>query len=66
VSLAALTDYLNEHAGALVDLGHVHGLAGRTRDARLAHEAALDLYRRKGNAVSAVRLERLVADHAPA
>ncbi len=66
VSLAALTDYLNEHAGALVDLGHVHGLAGRTRDARLAQEAALELYRRKGNAVSAVRLERLVAGHAPA
>jgi tetratricopeptide (TPR) repeat protein len=66
VTLAAQTDYLNEHAGALVDLAHVHGLAGRTRDARLAREAALELYRRKGNAVSAVRLERLVADHAPA
>jgi hypothetical protein len=44
----------------------VHDLAGRARDARLAREAALELYRRKGNVVCAVRLERLVADHAPA
>jgi class 3 adenylate cyclase/tetratricopeptide (TPR) repeat protein len=66
VALAAQTDYLNEHAGALADLGHVYALAGRTRDARRAREAALDLYRRKENAVSAVRLEGLVANHAPA
>jgi hypothetical protein len=66
VMLAAQTDYLNEHAAALEDLAHVHGLAGRNPDARLAREAALELYRRKGNAVCAVRLERLVADHAPA
>ncbi len=66
VALAAQTDYLNEHAGALEDLGHVHAVAGRTRDARRAREAALDLYRRKENAVSAVRLEGLVANRAPA
>jgi tetratricopeptide (TPR) repeat protein len=66
VALAASTDYLNEHAGALEDLAIVHDLAGRTGDARSAREGAAELYRRKGNVVSAVRLERLVADHAPA
>jgi class 3 adenylate cyclase/tetratricopeptide (TPR) repeat protein len=66
VALAAQTDVLNEHAGALEDLGHVHAVAGHARDARRAREAALVLYRRKENAVSTVRLERLVADHASA
>ena len=61
VALAAQTDYLNEHAGALEDLGHAHALAGHARDARRAREAALDLYRRKENTVTAVRLEGLVA-----
>jgi class 3 adenylate cyclase/tetratricopeptide (TPR) repeat protein len=66
VELAAQTDYLNEHAGALEDVAHVHEVAGRPGDARRAREQALDLFRRKGNVVSAVRLERLVANHAPA
>ena len=57
VALAATTDYLNEHAAALEDLGRVQALAGRQRDARRAGEYALALYRRKGNVVSTVRLE---------
>jgi class 3 adenylate cyclase/tetratricopeptide (TPR) repeat protein len=61
VELAARTDYLNEHAGALQDLGHVHALAGRRRDAQRARAHALALYQRKGNVVSAVGLERAAA-----
>jgi tetratricopeptide (TPR) repeat protein len=57
VALTATTDYLNEHAAALEDLGRVQALAGRQRDARRAGESALALYRRKGNVVSTVRLE---------
>jgi tetratricopeptide (TPR) repeat protein len=56
VALAASTDYLNEHAGALEDLGRIHALAGRRRDAQRARAEALELYLRKGNVVSAVQL----------
>jgi class 3 adenylate cyclase len=56
VALAASTDYLNEHAGALEDLGRIHDLAGRRRDAQRARAEALELYLRKGNVVSAVQL----------
>ncbi len=61
VVLAERTDYLNDHAGALEDLAHVHGRAGDSEGANHAREEALEIYRRKGNAVSSVRLERAIA-----
>jgi len=65
VALSETTDYLNDHAGALEDLAHVHALAGDADGAGQARQAALDAYRRKGNAVSRVRLERALAGVAP-
>ena len=61
VALAERTDYLNDHAGALEDLARVHDAVGDSEGARHAREAALDVYRRKGNAVSSVRLEQAIA-----
>ncbi len=58
VALAERTDWLNDHAGALEDLATVCNIAGHTDDARAARAEALDVYRRKGNAVCTVRLER--------
>ena len=58
VALAASTDWLNDHAGALEDLATVCDIAGHGDDAQIARAAALDVYRRKGNAVCSVRLER--------
>jgi tetratricopeptide (TPR) repeat protein len=66
VALTERTDWLNDHADALEGLGHVHELAGHPDDARAARDAALEVYRRKGNAVCAVRLERMVTSHASA
>jgi class 3 adenylate cyclase/tetratricopeptide (TPR) repeat protein len=66
VALAERTDYLNEHAGALEDLARVHDLAGRPQEAQRARDAALDVYRRKGNVVSTVRLETTVASRTSA
>jgi class 3 adenylate cyclase/tetratricopeptide (TPR) repeat protein len=53
VALAAETDMLNAHAGALIDLVEVLALAGR--DARPELEEALALYERKGNLIMAER-----------
>jgi class 3 adenylate cyclase/tetratricopeptide (TPR) repeat protein len=61
VALAERTDYLNDHAGALEDLAVVREAAGDSQEARHARESALDVYRRKGNAVSSVRLEQAIA-----
>ena len=60
VETAERTDYLNDHAAALEDLATVHDLAGNVAAARAAREAALDLYRRKGTTVCAVRLVRML------
>ena len=54
VALAAETDMLNAHAGALTDLAEVFVLAGR--DARSKLEQALALYEQKGNLVMAERV----------
>jgi tetratricopeptide (TPR) repeat protein len=62
VALAERTDYLNDHAGALEDLAHVHTSGGDPAAAQRAREAALDVYRRKGNTVSCVRLERAITN----
>jgi tetratricopeptide (TPR) repeat protein len=63
VALAARTDFLNQHADALLELAAVLAGAGRTPEARAAVGEALGLYERKGNRVAAARarwgLERL-------
>jgi tetratricopeptide (TPR) repeat protein len=57
VALTELTDCLNDRAAALEDLARVRDLAGNQIDAASARDAALELYRRKGNIASCVRLE---------
>ncbi len=66
VALIGRTDYLNEHAEALEDLACVHDVGGGADAARRARADAMALYRRKGNVVSAVRLERMVTSRASA
>ncbi len=53
VALAETTDDLNLHGDALMDLAEVLSVGGRTSEAISALEAALELYERKGNVVSA-------------
>jgi class 3 adenylate cyclase/tetratricopeptide (TPR) repeat protein len=60
VALAAETDMLNAHAGALIDLAEVLALAGQ--DARAELEQALALYERKGNLVMAERTRSRLAE----
>ena len=63
VALAERTDFLNQHADALLELAHVLTAAARVPEARAGVGAALDLYTRKGNLLAAERasqrLERL-------
>ena len=58
VALAAGTDMLNMHAGALVDLADVLALAGR--DPRPELVRALALYEQKGNLVMAERTREML------
>jgi class 3 adenylate cyclase/tetratricopeptide (TPR) repeat protein len=60
VGFMASTDYLNDHADALEDLGRVYDLCGDAEAARTARADALALFIRKGNVVSSVRLERMM------
>jgi hypothetical protein len=60
VDVAAGTDLLNFHAGALIDLAEVLRGAGRIDQAAGAAEEALGLYERKGNFVSAARARAFV------
>jgi tetratricopeptide (TPR) repeat protein len=60
VGLAAQTDYLDLHAHALKSLAEVLRLADRNEDAALAIREALDLYRRKGNAVGEAQAASLL------
>jgi len=53
VELAETTDALSLHGDALKDLAEVHFVGGRTSEAISATEAAIELYERKGNVVSA-------------
>jgi DNA-binding SARP family transcriptional activator len=57
VRLGARTDFLTVHAAALLDLGTVLRHGGRAGDADAAIEKALELFRRKGDVVSAERAE---------
>ena len=55
MALAETTDDLNLHGDALMDLAEVLSLGGRASEADPAIEAAIGLYERKGNLVSAAR-----------
>ncbi|TML13965.1 MAG: hypothetical protein E6G33_10965 [Actinobacteria bacterium] len=55
VALAERSDFLDLHGNALMDLSEVLWIRGRSAEAAAAAEAALTLYRRKGNRVSAKR-----------
>jgi class 3 adenylate cyclase/tetratricopeptide (TPR) repeat protein len=63
VALAALTDFLNQHGDALLELAQVLTSAGRAHEAQAAVGEALSRYERKGNLVAVARarqrLERL-------
>jgi class 3 adenylate cyclase/tetratricopeptide (TPR) repeat protein len=57
----ASTDALDLRGGALLDLADVLILAGRQHEARASAEAALGLFERKGNVVSAEEARRVLA-----
>jgi class 3 adenylate cyclase/tetratricopeptide (TPR) repeat protein len=61
VAIVDVTDLLDLHGDALLDLADVLRLAGREQEARESAEAALDLYLRKGNEVAADRARALLA-----
>jgi Flp pilus assembly protein TadD len=58
VALAARTDFLNQHADALLELAVVLDHSGRTPEVRAAVGEAFDLYQRKGNLVNAARADQ--------
>jgi tetratricopeptide (TPR) repeat protein len=55
VALIARTDWLNQRAGAQLDLAEVLELAGRRDEATAAVEEALRLYEAKENVVAAAK-----------
>jgi tetratricopeptide (TPR) repeat protein len=62
VDIAAGTDALNMHGDALMRLAEVLRVSGRSKEAERAARAALELYERKGNIVSAQRAAALLAE----
>jgi len=64
VGFAALSDFVNVHGDALVDLADVLRRAHRHEDANDALRSAATLYQQKGNAVSAARARSFLAAHA--
>ena len=65
VELIGRTDFLEIQGDVLTDAAEVHELAGRADDAGRALRAALDLYERKGVAVSAERVRAKLEQLAP-
>jgi hypothetical protein len=61
VAMGEQTDWLSQHADALLDLADVQKLAGDRAYAANAAEKAVRLYERKGDLVSAVRAARSCA-----
>jgi Flp pilus assembly protein TadD len=57
VRLGERTDFLTVHGAALLDLGTVLRRGGRADEADAAIRAAVELFRRKGDVVSAERAE---------
>ncbi len=66
VLLAAQTDWLNEHAKALVDLGVVLREAARMEEADAAIRQGVMLYERKGNLAAVDTARALLGQPAPA
>jgi len=62
VQVAARTDFLNDHADALVDLAEILVLAGRREEALAEVEEAVSRYERKGNLPSLERARQLARD----
>lgn len=62
VRIAGGTDYLDLHAHALLGLAEVLRLADRKAEAASAVQAALDLYRLKGNVVAGARATSLLTE----
>ena len=60
VSLAAQTDFVNQHADVLLDLTHILRQAGRLEVARATGTEALHLYQQKGNSVAAARASSIL------
>jgi Flp pilus assembly protein TadD len=65
VTLAERTDFVNQRADALVDLGIVLGRVGRGEDAQAAFLNAILLYEDKGNVVAARRVRSDLVMPAP-
>jgi class 3 adenylate cyclase/tetratricopeptide (TPR) repeat protein len=65
VELAADTDFLGLHGGALVALAEVHRAAGSPTEASHAAERGLALYQAKGDLVSISKTRALIAELRP-
>ena len=66
LTLAARTDWLSEHADALLAHAEVLGLAGEPAAAADAFRGAIALYERKGNTIGARRARSMLAAEASA
>ena len=66
VDLAARTDWLTDHADALMSRAYVLGIAGETRAAAESADSALALYTRKGNTIGARRARSVLGTYVPA
>jgi ATP/maltotriose-dependent transcriptional regulator MalT len=66
VKLAARTDWLSDHAQALLSQGDVHRIAGERESAARALREAIALYDRKGNTVGARRARSALEVGVPA
>jgi tetratricopeptide (TPR) repeat protein len=66
VELAARTDWLSDHANALLSQGEVHRIAAETDPAAAAIRQAIALYERKGHTIGAQRARSTLAEHIPA
>jgi class 3 adenylate cyclase/tetratricopeptide (TPR) repeat protein len=61
LALAEQTDWLTDHADALMTRAGVHAAAGEHAEAREAREAALALYERKGSVAAAENVRAMLA-----
>jgi class 3 adenylate cyclase/tetratricopeptide (TPR) repeat protein len=66
VELAGRTDWLTDHADALISHAEVLLVAGAAEDAARAIQNAIALYDRKGNRVGMSHAQSLLAAHVPA
>jgi len=63
IAIFAKTDFLDEHAQAVLDLAWVLRNSGDLNAADAAVRDAVELYRQKGNLVAAARAQALLATH---